>query len=54
MLCLKLNERLIVTASNGERIEFVNRESKPVKVGVKAPLKVKVVRGEVEDKERAE
>jgi sRNA-binding carbon storage regulator CsrA len=46
MLCLRVNDRLIVTASNGERIEFVNREDRAVKVGIDAPREVRVMRSE--------
>jgi sRNA-binding carbon storage regulator CsrA len=46
MLCLRVNDRLIVTASNGERIEFVNSEDRAVKVGIEAPREVRVIRSE--------
>lgn len=44
------NERIIITASNGERIvvEVVNIRGDKVRVGVDAPLAVEVNREEVQ------
>jgi sRNA-binding carbon storage regulator CsrA len=47
MLCLKVKDKLVVTADNGQVIEFTNREKSPIKIGIDCPGTVRVVRSEV-------